>query len=134
MSNVVYWHANLIICVYDWDARVTISQQNCRCRTARATAQNSKRVLRAFAQRCTLFHNSDFSYKLRFFDQSKINLKVEEFSPILQKLLIYIGYQLSMSLNPKFSPLQKIWDFKPRELYFYLIKQLICCTFKIEAS
>ena len=75
----------------------------------------------------------DFSYKLQFFDQSKINPKVGEFLPIFQKLLIYIGYQLSMSLNPKFSALQKIQDFKDRDLLFYLIKELICCTFMFEA-
>ena len=54
LRDALYGHANLMICVYDWDARVTISQQNCRCRTARAAAHKSKRLLCAFAQRCTL--------------------------------------------------------------------------------
>ena len=54
LSNVVYVHANLMICVYDREARVTISQQNCHCRTARATAQNSKHIMCPFAKRCTL--------------------------------------------------------------------------------
>ena len=63
-------HANLMICVYDWEAWVTISQQSCHCKTASsATAQNSKDVcctwslwstrlyLRLVHPRCVNAHN-----------------------------------------------------------------------------
>ena len=36
--------ANFIICCYDWDAQMTISQQCCRYQTASATAQISMRI------------------------------------------------------------------------------------------
>ena len=44
ITSIYYAPTNLRICSYSWDTRVAISQHYCRCQTASATAQISKRI------------------------------------------------------------------------------------------
>ena len=63
-----------------------------------------------------------FSYKFEIFDWSKMGVKMIEKSPILQKMLIYVGYHPSRNLDPIFSVVLKIRAFEVVSLWFYLIK------------
>ena len=52
------------------------------------------------------------SYKFEIFDWSKMGVKMIEKSPILQKMLIYVGYHSSRNLDPIFSVVLKIRAFE----------------------
>ena len=53
-----------------------------------------------------------FSYKFEIFDWSKMRVKMIEKSPILQKMLTYVGYHSSRNLDPIFSVVLKIRAFE----------------------
>ena len=60
--------------------------------------------------------------KLVLFNWSKMWVKMIENSPILQKMLLYVGYHSSRNLDPIFQVVLKIRAFEVRSFWFYLIK------------